>query len=340
MYIKDKIAFKASLKQYNEAFLVFDERFSQAIILDWIPDSMQILGTSSIPSGEDAKSMVTVERLWREMLVAQVDRNSLLVSFGGGSTTDVAGFVASTFKRGIAVAHVPTTLMAMVDAAIGGKTGINFNGSKNQIGTFHLPVAIGVDPVWLESLPLQHWVCGWMEMMKHAFIDSPESAENALGIEDLSELKKFISQSANIKSQIVNVDCHEAGQRKALNFGHTVGHAIESCCMSNGTSMPHGIAVGYGMLFSMIASVDLGAGLTQHQADLAIQRIRHWLKPYPLPPLSAGALWTWMLLDKKNKNQKVMEVWLADWGKPRWDQPLDFADFQRIWMKTTSEIAR
>jgi len=284
--------------------------------------------------------MRTAERIWSEMLSAKVERNGLLISIGGGTTTDLAGFVASTYKRGIAVAHVPTTVIAMVDAAIGGKTGVNFNGTKNQIGSFHEPIAVGLDSIWLETLPQQHIVSGWMEMVKHALIDGPESANIALDTNDLSEIGKMIRTSASIKERIVHLDYRESGPRKSLNFGHTVGHAIEAHSMATGNHVPHGIAVGYGMIFALIASQAFDVGLPPDQASRAVQRLTHWLAPYPLTRTSPEELWGYMLADKKNKDQKVMDVWLADWGKPIWDQVLNFTDFQRIWVKTTEEIAQ
>lgn len=321
-------------------YFVVDQRFRSAPFADWIGAPNRIIGISWIPSGEMAKQLSVVEHVWSEMLAAKMDRHGLLISLGGGSTSDLAGFVASTYKRGIDVAHIPTTVISMVDAALGGKTGINFGGAKNQIGTFHSPIAVGVDSIWLETLPQVHKASGWMEMFKHALINGPESASQAFRVLEAEDFETTIAASARIKERIVEMDYFETGMRKALNFGHTVGHAIEAQCIARDVDMPHGIAVGYGMAFALHASVELRAGLTSSQASQALSALKHWLALYPLPEISAAELWRWMLLDKKNLGEVVLEVWLADWGKPIWDQALDFTDFQGLWLKTTADFAR
>ncbi len=200
-----------------------------------------------IPSGESSKKLSTVEIIWDFLSKNRADRKSLLINFGGGMLTDLAGFAATTFKRGIDFVNIPTTLLAQVDASVGGKTGINFNGLKNEIGTFREPNAVIINSDLLKTIDQQNFISGYAEMIKHGLIYS---------LEHLSELKEFniesinydllqeiIRHSVDVKKYFVENDPTEQNIRKALNFGHTTGHAFESMAMEKGTPILHGFAV-------------------------------------------------------------------------------------------------
>jgi len=205
-----------------------------------------------LPDGEEVKSLETVTDLWRGLISSKFTRKSLLISFGGGAICDVTGFVASTYMRGIGLINIPTTLLSQVDAAIGGKTGIDFEG-KNIIGTFYLPNAVIVDPIFLKTLPDDEFRSGMAEIVKYGIINGSnllEKIENNLDrilARDSEILEKIIQDCVRIKVSIVERDLKEKGLRMILNLGHTVGHAIEK--LSN-YRIKHGWAVSIGLVVS------------------------------------------------------------------------------------------
>lgn len=331
--------FIGRLTPYNKIFVAHDRRFSPENWQRWLPPGADIVGRKDFVGGEGIKSIDQAESLWNAFAKSGVDRRTLVLAVGGGSITDLVGFAASTYKRGVDIAFLPTTVIAMVDAAIGGKNGVNFQGVKNQIGTYHPPVAIGIDAGWLDTLPAEERVSGWMEMLKHGMIAGEAEAAQALGIRDLAQIPELLAASAAVKARIVHEDPREAGRRKALNLGHTVGHALEALSHAEGNPIPHGIAVGFGLGFSLLASVELGAGLPMAAAESGLACLKHWLQRTPLPHAPAAAMWELMQHDKKNAGGEVLEVWLRNWGQPIWDQPLKFEDFQRLWLKTIATFA-
>ncbi len=329
--------FITGLRSYNRLFIIHDVRFTPDAWHRWLPPHTRIIGQAAVDGGEHSKALDTAQHLWNQLLSCGADRRTLALVIGGGSLTDLGGFVASTYKRGIAVAFLPTTIIGMVDAAIGGKNGLNWAGVKNQIGTFHEPEAVGIDLDWLRTLPEEEQVSGWMEMVKHSFIAGRDEVERAMAVRDLAQIPALISDAAAIKGNIVQRDPHEAGLRKTLNLGHTVGHALEALALNRGARLPHGIAVGFGLGFTLIASEAL-AGLAAEAARQGLEHMRHWLRDTPLPAADAAELWDLMQHDKKNEGGQVLEVWLKDWGQAVWDQPLKKEDFQRLWLKTVAEF--
>ena len=227
--------------------------------------------TLRLPISESLKTIQTVELIWDFLLQHNITRRGLLICIGGGVLTDLGGFAASTYKRGIDYINIPTTLLAMVDASTGGKTGFNYRGLKNCIGTFHEPVATFIDPSWLTTLPARDILNGYAEMLKTGLLDNGQWAMdngqclwNALLQYDLDEmnieqLTPLIRRCIEVKSSIVAADPQETGLRKALNLGHTFGHALEEMQMVNGTSsngtLPHGYAVLYGLIAELYLSV-------------------------------------------------------------------------------------
>lgn len=214
--------------------------------------------TLRIDVSEAAKSLETLTQIWDFLLAQGMTRRGLLVCIGGGILTDIGGMAAATYKRGIDYITVPTTLLAMVDASTGGKTGINYHGLKNAIGVFAAPKATLIWPQWLQTLPAQQFLSGFGEMLKTGLIAYRKEQlweallQYDLGVADIPELTPMIEACVRVKEHIVAQDPHEEGLRKVLNFGHTFGHAIEE--MALGT-IPHGYAVVYGLIAELYLSV-------------------------------------------------------------------------------------
>jgi len=205
-----------------------------------------------MPDGEISKKLRNVEKLAGKMVSLNADRRSVVVALGGGVVGDVGGFLASVFMRGIAVVQVPTTLVAQVDSAIGGKTGVNLVAGKNLVGTFHQPLAVLADPDVLSTLPEREYRSGLFEAMKYGVIRNPqifelmESEREALLKRDGDVLERLIIECIRVKADVVNADERESGERRILNFGHTIGHALESATRYK--HFLHGEAVGWGMV--------------------------------------------------------------------------------------------
>ena len=217
--------------------------------------------TIAIPAGEDQKHMGTVMALIDELTNQGLDRKSLLINLGGGVITDLGGFVASIFKRGMAYVNVPTTLLAMVDAAIGGKTGVDLEHLKNQIGVINQSQMVLVDATYLKTLPKKQLHSGFAEMIKHGLISSKEHWQQIkkVVVHGSVSPNALITTSISVKQAIVEQDPNELGIRKALNYGHTLGHAIESFCLSSNEipTLLHGEAIAVGMILETYISEQL-----------------------------------------------------------------------------------
>jgi 3-dehydroquinate synthase len=236
-----------------------------------------------MPDGERAKTLRQVEKLAEKLVASGAERGSVLLALGGGVIGDVAGFLASIFMRGVPVVQLPTTLLAQVDSAIGGKTGVNLVAGKNLLGTFHQPLAVLVDPDVLATLPEREYRSGLFEAMKYGIIRNPqifdlmESNRDGLMRRDGTLLETLIAECIRVKAAVVGTDERESGERRILNFGHTIGHALEA--ETNYRHFRHGEAVGWGM----IAAARIGAELKVTDLDTA-QRIRALVSAYaPLP---------------------------------------------------------
>jgi len=218
--------------------------------------------TLVITADEAHKTIETVAQIWDFLLANEVTRRGVIVCVGGGVLTDIGGFAAATYKRGIDYINIPTTLLAMVDASSGGKTGVNYQGLKNCIGCFAPPVETLIDVAWLRTLPAQEMLSGFGEMVKTGLIEPSERLWDRLlqyDLErmDIAELKPLIAECIKVKEQIVAADPKEDGLRKVLNLGHTFGHALEESLRPSAVShqMPHGYAVVYGLIAELYLSV-------------------------------------------------------------------------------------
>lgn len=261
----------------------------------------------TIPEGEHNKTMESVVDIWQSLSALGARRNSVLVNIGGGLITDIGGFAASCFKRGIRCINIPSTLLAQVDASVGGKTGINFNDLKNEIGTFTIPEEVIIDNIFLATLPERQVLSGFAEMLKHALLADEDHLAEAMQV-DLSKVAdedffELIKKSVAVKAAIVQSDPREKGLRKALNFGHTVGHAIESIAIRKNLEIYHGDAVAYGMIAELYLSVKL-LGFDEKHYE-AVRKFIRGKYPVYHPVDEPEELYELMLHDKKNEHDGV-----------------------------------
>ncbi len=228
-----------------------------------------------IPDGERAKTLATVEKIYEAMIRRRLDRSATLVAFGGGVVGDVAGFAAATYLRGIRLVQVPTTLLAQVDSAIGGKVGVNLPDGKNLVGSFHAPSIVVCDPDVLRTLPRREFRAGLYEVVKYGVIASRSLFERisanlpAIFDQDAALMSDLIAECCRIKARVVELDEREAGPRRVLNFGHTVGHALEA--ITRYRRFLHGEAIGYGMLAA--ARVSAARGLLTSGEEARLQDV-------------------------------------------------------------------
>jgi 3-dehydroquinate synthase len=271
-----------------------------------------------VPAGEDNKKISSVEVIWEFLSHSGADRKSLLINIGGGMLTDLAGFAASTFKRGLDFINVPTTLLSQVDASVGGKTGFNFNGLKNEIGTFQEPKAVFIHTPFLQTLDKPNFLSGYAEMIKHGLIYAPEHLQELMAFHtdpvDYVSLREMILHSVEVKKHFVAKDPFEMNIRKALNFGHTVGHALESLAMQQKRPVLHGFAVAWGMTAELFLSAE-NCGFPKNE----VQRISQWIKQLfgeiSLETADIPELWKLMQHDKKNEGNLINFTLLSDIGR-------------------------
>lgn len=273
-----------------------------------------------VPQGEVYKTLDTCQQIWQALTEAECDRSSLLINLGGGVIGDMGGFCAATFKRGIPFVQIPTTLLAQVDASIGGKTGVDFAGLKNHIGAFAMPEAVWIGTDFLETLPQRIFKSGFAEVLKHCLIaDAPQWHQLQQTPWQAIQWPEVISQSVQIKSSIVNQDFRESGLRKVLNFGHTLGHALESCYLATSAPMFHGEAVAMGMLGEAYISCRQGLLGADDLANIVSLVLKHFSLP-DFSLLDMPKFWTFLEQDKKNQAGHVRGVALVGIGSAVFDQ--------------------
>lgn len=267
-----------------------------------------------IEAGEEMKTIETAAQLWQILAEFEADRKSLIINLGGGVITDLGGFVASTYKRGIPFINIPTSLLAMCDASIGGKTGIDHSFLKNIVGTFALPLKIFYYPNFLKTLPFSELRSGFAEMLKHGLIADHNHWEQLIAIDTLSpeQIAPHIGTSMEIKQRVVNEDFKEENIRKTLNFGHTIGHALESLFIQNGKPIPHGEAVALGMIFETELS-HLEGLISKEKAEFIISQIKKFY-PYINIPFTNEDILSLMVNDKKNTNGNINFSLITDIG--------------------------
>jgi 3-dehydroquinate synthase len=290
-------------RSYSKVFVLADEN-TQKYCLPALTKYLFDLKLMVIPSGEQHKSLETAQLIWNFLQEKNADRNSVLINLGGGVVSDIGGFCASTFKRGLDYINVPTTLLAMVDSGIGGKTGIDYNGLKNAIGTITQPKSIYINPEMLQTLPKDELMNGFAEMIKHGLILDKSYWEKIVktGFDDWSKMSSLINGSIKIKLDVIKKDPLEQSFRKILNFGHTVGHAIEAYSLKRDKKpLKHGEAVAIGMICE--------AYLSKTQLDLSTKDLREltdfisrYYSKYSLRSILSPELIALMRQDKKNEH--------------------------------------
>jgi 3-dehydroquinate synthase len=306
-------------RDYASVFVLTDSNtaiyclpaFMEYIDPDYTPQVLEM------PAGEAHKSIDTCMNLWNQLSERMADRNSLLINLGGGVVTDLGGFVASTFKRGIDFINIPTSLLAMVDASVGGKNGVDLGSLKNQIGVLRIPELVLLDEQFLKTLPKAHLISGMAEMLKHGLITSEAYFDQVLALNtDRAVDAGLIWESVLIKSRIVSEDPSEKGLRKTLNYGHTLGHAIESYCLKQPSikTLLHGEAIAIGMILATYISSEL---LTFPKVSLqkVTTGIRKIFELSTFTETDIKAIIDLLIYDKKNRGGKIYFVLLNDFGQ-------------------------
>ena len=280
-----------------------------------------------IPAGEAYKTLHTAESVWSCLTEQRADRHAVLVNVGGGVVTDLGGFAAALYKRGIGVVQVPTTLLAQVDAAVGGKTGVDFHGFKNQLGTFQEPLACFIDPQFLTTLDPRQLKAGYAEVLKHWLVADAAAFETNRRLGWLTDdWTPIIRESVALKQRIVAQDPLEAGPRKLLNFGHTVGHALESYLLTQpGREVLHGEAVAAGLVCESWLSVQRGL-LGAEALDQIETFVASVFEKIPFVTLETDAIAEFATQDKKNNGPTINCTLLEGIGQAVYDQPVTAAE--------------
>lgn len=311
--------------KYSKIFLLVDENTNEFCLPEFLP----LLATDTaieiieIESGEENKNIHTCSEVWSILTDLGADRKSVLINLGGGVITDLGGFVASTFKRGIDFINIPTTLLGMVDASVGGKNGVDLGALKNQIGTITNPQLVVIDTRFLATLPQNQMRSGLAEMLKHGLIADANywNQFSSLTEKDSTELDDLIHQAITIKNDIVTQDPTELGIRKALNFGHTLGHAIESYFLEHTDykALLHGEAIAIGMVLESYLS--LQKKLINSEEYLQIKNtIKSIFGTNEISENDLAPICDLLIHDKKNEYGKVQFVLLDGIGKVKLSQ--------------------
>ncbi|MGI9551110.1 MAG: 3-dehydroquinate synthase [Aurantibacter sp.] len=303
---------------YSKIFVLVDENTKEHCLPEFIRTVSRDFAFEllQITSGEHHKNIDTCTQVWTDLTNFDADRKSLLINLGGGVLTDLGGFVASTFKRGIDFINIPTTLLAMVDASIGGKTGVDLGSLKNQIGVINQPKMVLVVPEFLKTLDERQLQSGFAEMLKHGLIQSAPYWQKLKKVSSFEDLDGPIYDSVNIKNEVVLQDPTEQGIRKILNFGHTLGHAIESHFLENGNkeTLLHGEAITVGMVLEAYLSKKL-TGLPQKELEDISTTFLSRYKKVEFSDSDIRAIVQLLKFDKKNSHGDINFVLLQGIGE-------------------------
>jgi 3-dehydroquinate synthase len=303
----------------NDKKIIIVDENTKEFCLEYIITSFLQLADAEIielPAGEENKQLEICYQVWETLTEYKIDRNALIINLGGGVITDTGGFIASIYKRGIQFVNIPTTLLSMVDASVGGKTGVDLGVYKNQLGLFSFPFRIYVDPIFLKTLDKEQIHNGISEMLKHGLIKSKDHwnvlsnlLENKIEVDS-----EIIYESINIKNEVVIADPFEKGERKKLNFGHTVGHAIESYFLQLEKPILHGAAIVAGMMIESYISTKSEL-LSVNQLNDIVFLMKKNYKKIEFSSDAIPQLIEYMNQDKKNKAGKINMVLLNEIGK-------------------------
>ena len=308
---------------YSSFFILMDqntENYCKQLIFSFFPNKKTHHYT--VPEGESSKDIKIAQAIWSKMTQLKLDRKALMVNLGGGVISDLGGFTASLYKRGIDFIHLPSSLLGMVDAAIGGKCGIDFQFYKNQIGLFNFAKGIFIYPGFLKTLPEKEIKSGLVELIKHALI-----ADQLLFQQIKDDLNrgvlwndKVIRKAAKIKSQMVQFDPLDQGDRKKLNFGHSIGHAIETYFYEKNQSIPHGYAVGMGIICESFISTQIN-GFSKSDLIQIVDLFKTHFQWPKLPKDAFPEILHLLKNDKKRMKDEHRFILLKEIGKAEIDQP-------------------
>ncbi len=271
-----------------------------------------------IKAGDDNKNLESLTQIWEHLSKHGATRHSLMINLGGGMLTDIGGFAAATFKRGIKFINIPTTLLGAVDAAVGGKTGINFIGLKNEIGAFAPAETVLIDSVFFKSLDHQNLLSGYAEMIKHGLIDSDKVWTDTISFDtqsiDYDKLRELTVESVAVKERIVEEDPFEHGIRKALNLGHTIGHAFESLSYEINKPIQHGYAVAWGIICELYLSLKI-CNFPQDKLRKTVHFIKENYHGFLYDCDQYERLYEYMKHDKKNESDTINFTLLSNVGE-------------------------
>ena len=310
-------------KEYDKYFLLTDNKV-YGIYGHLIEGSMKRYNAKTIviPEGDENKNLQTVTKVWQFFVENGATRHSCLVNFGGGMVTDLGGFAASTFKRGFDFVNIPTTLLSIIDASVGGKTGINFLDLKNEIGAFSDAACVIIHKAFIYTLDNEQLLSGYAEMLKHSLIDSEKMWAEIINF-DFAGIKTYdflvmIKNNVAVKERIVSADQHEGGKRKILNLGHTFCHALETLSHKHNRPIPHGYAVAYGL----VCELYLSCVKLSFPTDKMRQTVKFIRENYGASDITCkdyDELLNLMLHDKKNHDDMINFALLSDIGCPKLD---------------------
>ena len=304
-------------QKYSKVFVFTDGNTSEIClpVFQRMLDDFTSFDLIETDPGEENKNIDFCIGIWKTLLDFEADRKSLMINLGGGVITDMGGFVASTYKRGIDFINIPTTLLSMVDASVGGKTGIDIDNVKNMVGTFSLPQAVFIESEFLKTLPERELSSGFAEMIKHGLIMDKAYFEALKAVDYRLVSAAQILRSVEIKHEVVTQDPLEKGLRKILNFGHTIGHAVESYALSNSKQpLTHGEAIAIGMICESFLSVKY-CGLPEQDLEQITTYIQSIYPAYQIAEGSFASILELVKADKKNEHGYVMFSLLAAIGK-------------------------
>ncbi|MGQ7855368.1 3-dehydroquinate synthase [Pedobacter sp. WC2501] len=314
--------------KYSKVFVFADEHTSeiclplfQSLLNDF--SEFDLIETSA---GEENKNIDFCIGIWKTLLDFEADRKSLMINLGGGVITDMGGFIASTYKRGIDFINVPTTLLSQVDASVGGKTGIDIDNVKNMVGTFTLPQMVFIETAFLKTLPERELLSGFAEMIKHGLIYDKPYYEKLKASSYLTPSAEDIYRSVEIKNEVVTIDPHEKNLRKILNFGHTIGHAVEGYSLANDENpLTHGEAIAIGFVCEAALSIK-NSGLTKEELNDISSYILSLYPKYHIKKKSFDTLLELMQSDKKNEDGNILFSLLETTGKCTFNCRVSTAD--------------
>lgn len=286
--------------QHAQKVVLVDENTYEHC-LEYLITSVAALSEAEIlvvPAGESSKTIETATQLWSALMEYGITRDAVLINLGGGVITDLGGFVAALYKRGIDFIHLPTSLLAMVDASVGGKTGVDLEGVKNQIGVFSFPKLVLCDTAFLSSLPEEEAWSGYAEALKHGLINSKALWERIIAVSPNEIDNTLLKEIVAVKNEVVLEDPKEKNWRKVLNLGHTIGHAIESFFLEK-KPIPHGLAIAWGIVYEAKLAYLIGDLSNADFQTIYNQIVRHYGVPVNLEN-HCDELIDWMRKDKKN----------------------------------------